>query len=43
MVLCTFTLDRLDFKKLWRAASLRIDFEDENVRRRQGVGGNQTC
>jgi len=31
---CTSAVEKLDFKKLGIAASLRIDFEDGNVRRR---------
>ena len=31
MVICTFTFDKLDSKKLGRATSPRFDFEDENV------------
>jgi len=32
-VLCTSTVEKLDFKKLGIAASLRIDSTDGNVRR----------
>jgi len=34
MVICTSAFDKLDSKKLGKAASPRIDFEAENVRRR---------
>jgi len=38
-VICTSAVERLDFKKLDRVASFKIDSEEENVRRRKSVRG----